>query len=145
MFVADDLGAWLVALLADAGRKRLVAAVLGSDQERALCRAAAAAITATAQELSPAEGDRAAQEISSVSRKRTTGGDVPDLINPVSLSGSATTSGGRFPLPFAQPQARPKGRRPSGRWSLTHTQECRCRNWSARCTSSFQWPDPVGG
>jgi hypothetical protein len=28
-FVADDLGAWLVGLLADAGRRKLVALVLG--------------------------------------------------------------------------------------------------------------------
>jgi hypothetical protein len=35
VFVADDLGAWLVGLLADAGRKKLTALVLGSDQQRA--------------------------------------------------------------------------------------------------------------
>jgi hypothetical protein len=55
VFVVDDLGAWLVALLADAGRKRLITVVLGSDQERALQQAAAAAITAAAGELS--QGD----------------------------------------------------------------------------------------
>jgi hypothetical protein len=36
VFVADDLGAWLVGLLADAGRRKLVAFVLGDEQERAL-------------------------------------------------------------------------------------------------------------
>jgi hypothetical protein len=36
--VADDLGAWLVGLLAEAGRKKLTTLVLGSDQERALRR-----------------------------------------------------------------------------------------------------------
>jgi hypothetical protein len=34
--VADDLGAWLVGLLADAGRKKLTALVMGGYQERAL-------------------------------------------------------------------------------------------------------------
>ena len=36
MFVADDLGAWLIGLLADIGRKKLTAVILGSEQERAL-------------------------------------------------------------------------------------------------------------
>lgn len=58
-FVADDLGAWLVALLADAGRKKLTALVLGDDQERALRMAATAAVLATTQELSPEDGERA--------------------------------------------------------------------------------------
>jgi hypothetical protein len=51
VFVADDLGAWLVGLLADAARKKLTALVLGSDQERALRRAAAAAVQDTAAEM----------------------------------------------------------------------------------------------
>ena len=29
MFVADDLGAWLIGLLADMGRKKLTAVILG--------------------------------------------------------------------------------------------------------------------
>lgn len=41
-FVVDDLVAWLVGLLADAGRKKLTGLVLGSEQERALGRAAMA-------------------------------------------------------------------------------------------------------
>jgi hypothetical protein len=40
-FVADDLAAWPVGLLADAGRKKLTSLVLSTEQERAL-RAAAA-------------------------------------------------------------------------------------------------------
>jgi hypothetical protein len=52
VFVADDLGAWLVGLLADAGRKKLTMLVLGSDQERALRGAAAAAVQNTAAETS---------------------------------------------------------------------------------------------
>jgi len=35
VFVADDLAAWLIGVLADAGRKKLTRLVLGSDQERA--------------------------------------------------------------------------------------------------------------
>ena len=50
-FVADDLGAWLVGLLADAGLKKLTTFVLGSDQERALRSAATAAVRLTAAEL----------------------------------------------------------------------------------------------
>lgn len=44
VFIADDLGAWLVALVADAARTRLTTWVLGSDQERALRQAANAAV-----------------------------------------------------------------------------------------------------
>ena len=61
VFVADDLGAWLVGLLADAARKKLTVLVLGSDQDGALRQAAAAAIQATAEELSPSDAERAAQ------------------------------------------------------------------------------------
>ena len=61
VFVADDLGAWLVGLLADAGRKRLTALVVGSDQERALRQAATAAVQATAEVLSPSDAERTAQ------------------------------------------------------------------------------------
>jgi hypothetical protein len=58
--VADDLGAWLIGLLADAGRRKLVSFVLGDEQERALHRACQAALTATAAELRP--GDAAAAD-----------------------------------------------------------------------------------
>jgi hypothetical protein len=59
-FVADDLGAWLVSLLADAGRKKLATFVLGDEQVRALRGACRAALTATAAELRP--GDAAAAD-----------------------------------------------------------------------------------
>jgi hypothetical protein len=75
MFVADDLAAWLVGLLADAGRKKLTTLVLGSEQERALQRAAAAAIESTATELDPSGGDQAgelAMVVSEVFRRRQT-------------------------------------------------------------------------
>jgi hypothetical protein len=65
MFVADDLGAWLVALLADAGRRKLTAVVLGSDQERALRQAATAAVQATAAELDR-QGGREASDLAMV-------------------------------------------------------------------------------
>ena len=53
VFVADDLGAWLVGLLADAGRKKLTSLVLGTDQQRALRQAAVAAVERTAEQLAP--------------------------------------------------------------------------------------------
>ncbi len=61
VFVADDLGAWLVAVLADAGRKKLAEFVLGTDQERALRQAAAAAVGLTARELRPGDHEQADQ------------------------------------------------------------------------------------
>jgi hypothetical protein len=61
VFVVDDLGAWLVGLLADAGLKKLTTLVLGSDQERALRQAAKAAIARTAGQLAPSDGERAQQ------------------------------------------------------------------------------------
>ena len=61
VFVADDLGAWLVGLVADAGRRKLTTWVLGSDQERALRQAATAAIQATVVQLAPSGGEQAEQ------------------------------------------------------------------------------------
>src|ERR1035437_10285465 len=78
VFEADDLAAWLVGLLADAGSKRLARLVLGSDQERALQRAATAAVEFTATELDPSGGDQAGQlamVVSEVFREPTT--DAP--------------------------------------------------------------------
>jgi hypothetical protein len=60
-FVADDLGAWLVGLLADAGRKKLITLVLGTDQERALYQAATAAIQLAAAELASSGGQQPEQ------------------------------------------------------------------------------------
>jgi tetratricopeptide (TPR) repeat protein len=76
VFVADDLGAWLVGLLADAGRRKLAVLVLGSEQERALRQAAAAAVQLTAGELAFGNGEHAgrlAMVISEVFRE-----PVPD-------------------------------------------------------------------
>jgi hypothetical protein len=83
VFVADDVGAWLVGLLADAARKKLTALVLGSDQERALRKAATAAVQDTAAELSPSieQVGQLAMVISEVFRE-----PVPD----VPLPGPAT-------------------------------------------------------
>lgn len=61
VFVADDLGAWLVGLLADASRKKLTRLVLGEAQERALQQTATAAVQDTASELSPSDSQRAGQ------------------------------------------------------------------------------------
>ena len=64
-FVADDLVAWLVGKLADAGSQRLITWAFGSDQERALRRAATAAVELTAAELRP-EGGEPAVELAEV-------------------------------------------------------------------------------
>jgi tetratricopeptide (TPR) repeat protein len=61
VFVVDDLAAWLVGLLADAGRKKLTRLVLGDAQDRALQQAAIAAVQDTADELSPSDRQRAGQ------------------------------------------------------------------------------------
>ena len=61
VFVADALGGWLVGQLADAGRKKLTKLVLGGEQERALHRAAGAAVWATAKQVSPSGGEQAGQ------------------------------------------------------------------------------------
>jgi Tetratricopeptide repeat len=55
VFVVDDLLGWLVGLAADAGRKKLVTLVLGTDQERALRPAVEAAVAATAAQLAPSK------------------------------------------------------------------------------------------
>jgi hypothetical protein len=71
VFVADALGTWLVEQLADAGRKKLTELVLGSEQERALRRAADTAVWATAEEVSPpgtGQADQVAMVISEVFR-----------------------------------------------------------------------------
>ena len=59
MFVADDLGAWLVERLADAGRGRLSAWIFGTEQERALRSAATEAVHLTVGELWPGDNERA--------------------------------------------------------------------------------------
>jgi hypothetical protein len=84
VFVADDLAAWLVGMLADAGRKRLATWVLGSDQERALRRAATAAVQLTADDLRPDGGERAEELAMVVSQ--IFGEPLPE----VPLSGQAT-------------------------------------------------------
>ena len=50
-FAADDLGAWLIGMLADAGRKKLAGVVWGSELERALSAAARDAVLRTADEV----------------------------------------------------------------------------------------------
>ena len=68
-WVADDLGAWLIAVLADAGRKKLTAFILGTDQERALREASAVAVRGVAQGVFPmnaAHADNLARVISHV-------------------------------------------------------------------------------
>ena len=85
VFVADALGAWLVEQLADAGRKKLTELILGSEQERALRRAADAAVWATAEEMSPSGGEQAGQVAMVISEVfRDPAPDAP-LAGPVML------------------------------------------------------------
>jgi tetratricopeptide (TPR) repeat protein len=59
VFVADDLTAWLVGMLADAGQKKLTTVLLGTEQERALRSAVTAAVRLTAGELCPGDDEQA--------------------------------------------------------------------------------------
>jgi hypothetical protein len=85
VFVADALGGWLVGQLADAGRKKLTELILGSEQERALRRAADAAVWATAEEISHSGGEEAGQVAAVISE--VFGDPVPaaPLAGPVML------------------------------------------------------------
>jgi hypothetical protein len=60
-FVADDLAAWLIALMADGVRRRLTTLVLGDELDRALGSAAKAAIGQTAADLCPDDTEQAEQ------------------------------------------------------------------------------------
>ncbi len=59
--LADDLVAWLLGRVADAGLKQLAKRLRGKDRQGALLAAAEAAVQATAGELRPEGGDRAMQ------------------------------------------------------------------------------------
>jgi hypothetical protein len=79
-FVADDLGAWMVGVLADAGRARVTELILGTEQERALRQAAATAVRLTAEEVRPDNVEEAAQVaavISQVFSDPTTSASLP--------------------------------------------------------------------
>jgi hypothetical protein len=62
VFVADDLAAWLIGRLADAGFQKLTTLVLGTEQQRALRQAAAAAVERTAEQLA-SSGDEQAEQL----------------------------------------------------------------------------------
>ncbi len=70
VFIADDLAAWLVALLADGARKRLTTLVLGDEVDQAVRSAATAAIQATAAGLFPDDAEHAAAVINEVFGKQ---------------------------------------------------------------------------
>ena len=80
---ADDLGAWLVGWLADAGSRKLIALVLGSDQERALRKAAAGAVQDTAAEMNLSAEQ--ARQFAAVIRKA-----FRELVPDARLAGSVT-------------------------------------------------------
>jgi len=70
MFVVDDLLGWLVGLVADVGRKKLVTLLWGTDQERALRSAVEVAVGATAGQLVPSaeQADQLAMAVGEVFR-----------------------------------------------------------------------------
>jgi tetratricopeptide (TPR) repeat protein len=76
VFVADDLAAWLIGLLADRGRKRLTTVLVGTEQERALRSAASDAIQQTARDLRPGDDGQAEQVALVISQ--VFGEPVPD-------------------------------------------------------------------
>ena len=61
VFVVDDLVAWLIGRLADAGYQKLITKLHGSDQDRALRKAVTATVQATADEISPSDKEQAGQ------------------------------------------------------------------------------------
>ena len=56
MFVIDDLGAWLVGLLADAALKKLTTLAFGDEQNRALRQAARIAVQQAVRRAEPRRG-----------------------------------------------------------------------------------------
>lgn len=77
-WVADDLGAWLIGVLADGVRRRVVTWALGTDQERALQQAAHVAVQLTAAELCPEGGERAEHLAMVINQVFTA--PVPDVV-----------------------------------------------------------------
>lgn len=64
--LVDDFGAWLVAVISDSGRKKLVNFFTGTDEQgRALRSVATEAIAATARQLRPGD-ERGAEHLASV-------------------------------------------------------------------------------
>ena len=91
--IADDLGAWLVGRLADAALKKLTALVLGSEQDRALRKAAAAAVQDTVAEmnLSAEQATRLSEACLPQASARCAAGRVGDDAGRVAGGDSETT------------------------------------------------------
>ena len=73
MFVVDDLVGWLIGRLADAGYRKLITRLHGSDLERALKTAVRVAVGSTVDEISPAsqkQADRVADQLNKAFGKR---------------------------------------------------------------------------
>lgn len=75
VFVADNLAAWLIGVLADVGRKKLttLVLVLGSEQERAPRSAATAPVQRTGTELRPDDAERVELRAGTAIYGRTSG------------------------------------------------------------------------
>jgi hypothetical protein len=75
-FVADDLSAWLITVLAEGVRRKLTTLVLGDELDRALASSAKAAIGRTASDLCPdddVQADHVGAVINEVFRKPVSG------------------------------------------------------------------------
>jgi hypothetical protein len=73
VFVVDDLVGWLIGQLANAGYKKLITLVRGSDQARAMRPTVVAAVEATVREIGPSgeeEADRVAEQINKAFGRR---------------------------------------------------------------------------
>ena len=78
-FVVDDLAAWLVGALADAGVKKLTVLLFGTEQERALRDAATAAAEQSVRDLHLAGDGPQARRMAEAIRKAL---GKPSLIAP---------------------------------------------------------------
>ena len=76
--LVDDLVAWLVGLLGDASRRRLVKFVVGTAEKRARAAAAHAAVTGTAAELRPGD-EKSAEQLAMVINQVFNTGDPREL------------------------------------------------------------------
>jgi tetratricopeptide (TPR) repeat protein len=82
VWAADDLGAWLVAVLAETGKRKLATLVLGDEVERALGQAGTAAVQSMAGDLCPGDAVRATDVVRVISQV---------LASPVPISASRAT------------------------------------------------------
>ena len=84
-----DLGAWVIALLAESGRKKLTTLVFGAEQERALRSVAKAAIELTAREHPPSGRSQSQHQLTQLGCRGPA----------AAASGLGPASGHQIPMP----------------------------------------------